>query len=581
MLFGKRLFFYLIAYNLLIYCELWVIQINRLQKYFFNGLLLSVVAIIMRTVSVSFNVYVTSKVGAEGMGLLNLTSTVYSFAITLATSGINLAVTRLVSNALPYENESYFDKKSDRRVRKIMKNAFFYCLFFSVLSSVLLFTSASAIGKAALGDARTIPALKILSFTLVPISLSSTLNGYFCAVRRVYKNVILQICEQFAKITVVSSLLVLIAPRGLEYACIAVVAGGAVSEAVCVIISITLYLFDRKIHRSKKFQITDNGKKSADVSKFDVKGVKKGSFITLGEHTRSEDNSIIKIALPVAVSTYVRSALLTIEHLAIPWGLKKSGASASQALASYGVLHGMVFPILLFPSAVLSAFSSLLIPELSSAHEQGDTKRIKSIVSRVFCFALLFSVGVAGVFVCFSSELGKIIYNNAEAGEFIKLLSPLIPLMYLDNAVDSMLKGLGEQLYTMRVNIIDALMSVVLVVTLLPFMGIKGYVVVIFLMELFNTSFSIIKLLSITKINTPIKKWVFKPLGCVIASTIITRAVFSIDFVYLPLMSLFDVKILSFVEIGVCAIIYLILTRLCGAISKEEIYLAKSLVKRC
>ncbi len=559
-----------------------MIQINRLQKYFFNGLLLSVVAIVMRTVSVSFNVYVTSKVGAEGMGLLNLTSTVYGFAITLATSGINLAVTRLVSNALPYENESYFDKKSDGRVRKIMKNALFYCLFFSILSSILLFSSAATIGSVALGDTRTIPALKILAFTLVPISLSSALNGYFCAVRRVYKNVILQVCEQFAKITVVSSLLVLIAPRGLEYACIAVVAGGAVSEAVCVVISVSLYIFDRKIHRKRRFEIKDKISKSpSDVSIFDVKGVKKGSFISIGNNSKPEDNSIIKIALPVAVSTYVRSALLTIEHLAIPWGLKKSGASAAQALSSYGVLHGMVFPILLFPAAVLSAFSSLLIPELSSAHEQGDTKRIRSIVSRVFYFALLFSVGVAGIFVCFSSELGKIIYNNAEAGEFIKLLSPLIPLMYLDNAVDSMLKGLGEQLYTMRVNIIDALMSVLLVITLLPCMGIKGYVVVIFLMELFNTSFSIIKLLSITKIDTPIGKWVFKPLCCVIASTILTRAVFSLDFIYSTLMRVFDIKVLSFVEIGVCALIYLILSRACGAISKDEIYLAKSLVKRC
>lgn len=535
----------------------------------------------MRTVAVSFNVYVTSKVGAEGMGLLNLTSTVYGFAITLATSGINLAVTRLVSNALPYNNESYFDKKADRRVRKIMKNALFYCLFFSVLSSVLLFSGANFLGNAALGDSRTIPSLRILSFTLVPISLSSALNGYFCAVRRVYKNVVLQICEQLAKITVVSSLLVLIAPRGLEYACIAVVAGGAVSEAVCVVISVVLYLFDRKIHNSKRFEIKGEiSKKPYDVSNFDIKGVNKGCFISHKSNKKIEDNSIIKIALPVAISTYVRSALLTVEHLAIPWGLKKSGASAAQALSSYGVLHGMVFPILLFPSAILSAFSSLLIPELSSAHEQGDTKRIKSIVSRVFYFALLFSVGVAGIFVCFSSELGRAIYNNDEAGEFIRLLSPLIPLMYLDNAVDSMLKGLGEQLYTMRVNIIDALMSVVLVVTLLPFMGIKGYVVVIFLMELFNTSFSIIKLLSITGIDTPLKKWVFKPLLCVIISTILTRALFSLNFIYLPLVSAFNIKVLSFAEIGVCAVFYLILSRLCGAISKEEIYLARSLVKR-
>ena len=129
-----------------------VIKINRLQKYLFNGLILSIAAIIMRGVAVSFNVFVTSRVGAEGMGLLNLTQSVYGFAITLATSGINLAVVRLVSGALPYGNEGYFDKKSDRRVRKIMVSALFYCLFFSLLSSVLLYCGAEVIGTHALGD---------------------------------------------------------------------------------------------------------------------------------------------------------------------------------------------------------------------------------------------------------------------------------------------------------------------------------------------------------------------------------------------------------------------------------------------
>lgn len=524
----------------------------------------------MRSVAVAFNVYVSSKVGAEGMGLLNLTSTVYGFAITLATSGINLAVVRLVSGALPYGNEEYFDKKADRRVHKIMRNAIFYCLFFSILSSVLLFFGSNIIGTLALGDKRTIPSLKLLAFTLVPISVSSALNGYFNAVRRIYKNVIVQIFEQATKITVVSALLILIGPCGLEYACIAVVAGGAISEAACVIISITLFLFDRKIHKSKRF------KKDSLLEK---PTTPVGTFVQFGKpiskeksESKEDRHSIISIALPVAISTYVRSALLTIEHLAIPWGLKKSGSSATEALASYGALHGMVFPILLFPAAVLTAFASLLIPELSSAQEKGDKKRIESIVSRVFRFTLLFAIGVGGIFVCFASELGNTIYNSSEASEFIRLLAPLIPLMYLDSAVDAMLKGLGEQLYTMRVNIADALMSVILVVTLLPSMGIKGYIVVIFLMELFNTAMSVIRLLSITKIKTPILKWIAIPLFAIILSTVITRLIFGSKAICSVLLTTFNSKALLFIQITACAFIYLLLSTLFSRITKVDIF---------
>ena len=67
------------------------------RQYFLNGILLTLVALVMRTVSVSFNVYVSNLVGAEAMGLLALIGGLYGFAVTLATSGIHLATVRTVA----------------------------------------------------------------------------------------------------------------------------------------------------------------------------------------------------------------------------------------------------------------------------------------------------------------------------------------------------------------------------------------------------------------------------------------------------------------------------------------------------
>lgn len=527
----------------------------------------------MRTVSVSFNIYVSSKVGAEGMGLLSLTTTVYGFAITLATSGINLAVVRLVSASLPYDDRCRFDEDSNKKASKIMKNALLYCLFFSLLASVLLFCLSGVIGNRLLGDKRTVSSLRLLAFTLTPISISSALNGYFCAVRRVYKNVIVQFCEQLSKIFVVTALLLLIGPIGIEYACIAVCVGGALSEGVCVIISAVLYFFDRRMNKDMTSHASSKNNFIFNLSK--SKGVK--IFSELRESY--ERLSVFPIAFPVALSAYVRSALLTIEHLAIPWGLKKSGASAVSALASYGTLHGMVLPILLFPSAVLGAFSSLLVPELSSAHSQRDTQRIKSIVSRVFFLALLFSIGVSGIFICFSHEIGVNLYGSYEASQFIKMLAPLIPLMYLDGAVDAMLKGLGEHLYTMKINIIDSLLSVILIVALLPSLGIKGYVTVIFVMELFNTSFSIFKLMQITDIKPPLLKWIGKPLFSVIISTFASRLIFDCSAVSSFLITTFGYKAISIVEIALTSILYLTFTRLLGAVTKNDLLTLRYAIK--
>lgn len=479
---------------------------KRLQKYLLNGAILSCASILIRGVSVSFNVYLTSRIGAEGMGLITLIGSVYGLFITLATSGINLAVTRLISAGYTEDNWGKAEKNSYTSSGKTVRNAISYALIFSLTASVILYVSAENIGSKILGDIRCIPSLKLLSFTLTPIAVSSALNGYFNGVRRVYKNVLTQLCEQFVKIGLCALFLIYISPKSVESVCYAIIGAGALSEGLSLILSAILYLTDRKYHKNK-----------ATVSKF---------CDTSERMPKSNDfASVFSLAFPVAVSSYIRAALSTVEHIAIPWGLRKSGIGASASLSSYGILHGMVFPLIFFPSAVLGSFSSLLVPELTSSQSKGSESGIRRIVSSVISVSLLFSLGVSGILIAFSYEIGITLYGSCEAGEYIKILSPLIPLMYLDGTVDSMLKGLGEQIYSMRVNIADSLISVLLIVTLLPAYGIRGYVAVIFITELFNASFSILRLLKVTGISTPVVKWIIKPLLAVLLSTAAARFV--------------------------------------------------------
>ena len=496
----------------------------------------------MRGIGVAFNSYITSHIGAQGMGLLTLTSGIFGFAITLATSGINLAVVRLVSEDLAKKGE---------RIGRIMSSALIYCLIFSVSTSLLLFFNADFVASI-LGDKRTLLSIKLFSISLVPISISSAINGYFCAIRRVYKNLIVQFIEQGIKISAVSYLIILFAPSGLEFACTAIIAGGVISEAMSAVLSCILYFIDR----SKSSQPSD---------------------ICISA-SKGELGKICAVALPVAISAYARSALSAIEHLAIPWGLRQYGLNYESAISSFGVLHGMVFPLLFFPSAILGSFSSLLIPELAEANTRANSRRIKYIVSRAFALSLLFSVGVSGIFVSFSYEIGLFLYNSSEAGEYIRLLAPLIPLMYLDGAVDAMLKGLGEQVYAMRVNISDSLISLLLVLILLPRLGIKGYIIIIFVTEIFNTSFSIIKLLSLTNVKTPVVKWILKPLVTIILSTAITRFLFD----YNIMTAVFGIvsygKGYVGIEIIACALLYLIISRLIGAISKDDVEWGKQIL---
>ena len=143
---------------------------KNIRKFFLNAIILCAVSLLMRTVGVSFNVYVSNKAGSEAMGLYSLLSGVYGFAVTFASSGINLATMRLVASALG---------KSDKtEASAALKRCVLYSLFFSSIATLSLFFGAKHIGIKFLGDGRTVLSLKVLSFTLIPISLSSAYNGY-------------------------------------------------------------------------------------------------------------------------------------------------------------------------------------------------------------------------------------------------------------------------------------------------------------------------------------------------------------------------------------------------------------------
>jgi stage V sporulation protein B len=430
-----------------------------------------------------FNVYVANTAGAEAVGLYSLLSSVYGFAVTLALSGLHLAVTRLVSEALAIN-----DKPA---VSKVMRKCFFYAFAFGTLSMILLFLLSKTLAAHWLGEIRAERPLKILAFCLPLISISSVINGYFSAVRRVFKSAVSQLCEMSVKIIATVSLFSLILKRNAELACILLVCGSAISELFIFVINIVFYLYDRLIHFKKKDIRLNASKKCENTSR-----------------------KILGISLPVAFTSYVRSALLSIEHSLIPKGLQKFGNDRSDALASYGTLSSMALPVINFPYALIGSFSSLLIPEVAECRARGENRHVRYIAYRTYQSGISFAVCVFGIFFLFAAPLGHILYSSSDAALYIKYLAPLVPIMYTDSVTDAILKGMGEQFYAMKVNIADAFISVFLVYFLVPIYGIYGYIVTIYIAEIINAALSIFRMIKVTGLRPPIIKFLLCPLAC-------------------------------------------------------------------
>ena len=103
----------------------------------YNTSVLTIGTILMKSISVFFNVYLTNRIGSAGIGLFQLITTVYGLFITFASSGIKLGATRLVS-----ESELTDNKQS----RAIMRICIKYALSAGLIAAIFLFFfSVSAI----------------------------------------------------------------------------------------------------------------------------------------------------------------------------------------------------------------------------------------------------------------------------------------------------------------------------------------------------------------------------------------------------------------------------------------------------
>lgn len=424
-----------------------------------NTLIMTVTNLIMRSVAVSFNAYLTSKIGSAGIGLFQLITTVYSLAVTFSCAGIKLASTRVTV-------EINSGGKND--LRKSMNMFDSYALICGLTVSAVLFIFSDFIAEVWINDLRASVSLRILAASLPFVAVSASLSGYFTASNLIIPYSFIQLIEQSTKIVTAIILLNYLPVTDTKSACAAIVAAITASEAVSFTLSYLL----------KSFKIS---KKT--------------------EKTRIKLNRLMRIAIPDAAGTCARSILLTLEHLLIPKGFQKSGANSEAALSAYGNIHAMALPILLYPCAILTSFSSLLIPELAAKHERNDRKAISRTVEKNLKRTLIYSVFCAAVLFVFAPLISKLIYKTDEAVLYIRILAPLVPVMYTDTVTDGMLKGLDQQIQSMRYNIIDSALCVVMVWFILPVYSVKGYIFILYASEIINFYLSIGRLIRICDIR--------------------------------------------------------------------------------
>lgn len=461
----------------------------RRESIIWGTLILTVATTIVRIVGMLFRIYLANTLGAEGIGLYQLILSIYMLMVTLATSGIRVAVSRLISEELAIRNYS--------NAKKVLNQSVMLSLFTGFASAFILYYFAGYMGSNILNDERTTLALLYLVPSLPLIAVSNCYKGYFYAVGKITKPAIIQVTEQLVRILVIFAIIDNFLPKGLEYGCAAVAIGMTAEELFSLVLTWFFYIFEKKPFKRS------NAKPNNMIFK------------------------ILGIALPLSATSYLNAILRTVENTMIPARLLIYGLSSETAMILFGMIKGMVLPILFFPSSFLTSLSSILIPSVAGDNASSNERRVSDTLSKVLHFTAISGILVVAVFVAFPKEIAVAVYNDSQVGIMIKIISYVCPFMYLNMVISSMLNALGEQMISFKVNIIESVLKISIVYFLIPIYGFNAYLFALFLTTILNTILYLARLLQVSCIVFDISNWIFKPVASGAAAGFLSRFLYN------------------------------------------------------
>ena len=305
----------------------------RKRLFIKNTLILTLTAAALRLLGLGFQIYMTNRVGAAGTGLFFLVMPVGAFAATFAISGSRFTATRLSAEEL--------GKNNGKGALTVVYKCLLYALGYGLAAFLLLFFGAGFVGEKLMGEARAVVSLRIFSLDMPFISMGAVLGGYFTARKKAGILAAIQLFEQIVRIAATMAALRSIDVGSLESSCAAMVFGSVSGETAGFLLSAVMFIIDRRA-------------------------------LKIGNSPPGVFRRIIKIAPPLAVAAYVRTALNALCGMLVPRGLRSYGAEAEAALSSYGVINGMALPIAAFPSALFLSVAELVVPEMTEAQVNGS-----------------------------------------------------------------------------------------------------------------------------------------------------------------------------------------------------------------
>lgn len=370
--------------------------------------LVAVFSIITRFLGFIFRIYLSRELGAEMLGIYQIAISVFMVLVVLVSSGLPLAVSKFTAQ--------YTVQKNQKANNSIATGALIIGIVLSIILAIIFYAFQNVIGNI-FTDFRCMELLIILLPAVIASAVYSAFRGALWGKRDYFSVGWTELAEQVLRILffVIMIEWVFTASDG------AILAGWSLTASCIVSAILVIIVYYKK------------GGRLASP---------KGYF-----------KPVLKSATPVTGVRTASSLIQPVIAVLFPFMLVASGVPNETALALFGVAMGMTFPLLFLPSTLIGSLSFALIPELSTALAQNQTKLIEERVKTGLLFAVITSAMVIPFYMGLGPEICELLFANSLSGDYLIGASWIMIPLGLSNITSSVLNAFNLEVKSFINNI--------------------------------------------------------------------------------------------------------------------------------
>lgn len=402
-----------------------------------SALVLMAAAALNRIIGFIYQASIYRLIGAEGVGLFNLVYPVYILITVVATAGIPLGISKLVS-----EEQA---KGNHRAIFHIFWLSFSILVVSGAVFSIGTYLISPWLQKFVFSNKMVFPVFLCMIPGIFIVSISSALRGFFQGLMNMRPPAFAQVVEQITRVLIGIILATQLLPKGIQRASVGVASASIIGELIGLLVLAAVFF------------------------------ITKSSYIHYALPDLNTSVVIFKklfyLCTPITLGRIASTVMLTADSLLIPYILKRSGYTIAETTALYGQLTSVALTLLFIPSVITVSLATSLVPAISEALAQNKLSVVSIRTRNAIRLTILSGVPFISAFISIPDKITKTIYGASDIGNLLSILALGGIFAYLQQTTTGILQGMGLPAIPLK----NSLWSGAVKITCMSMLGMLGF----------------------------------------------------------------------------------------------------------